>query len=67
MDKSRKVSDKEFDKLTFGKETINLQIPRFTNILIVTTISEATNGTKNVQTITYDTEEIKNFIEGEKK
>lgn len=67
MDKSRKVNDKEFKKLMFGEETIKLQIPKFTHVLIVTTISKATNGTGNVQTMTYDTEEIKSFIEREEK
>ena len=67
MNNSRKVNNKEFNKLLFGKETIKLPIPKFTDVLIVTTISEATDGTKNVQTITYDSEEIKNFKEREDK
>ena len=57
----------EKDELSFGNQKIKLEIPKFTNVLIVTTISEATNGGTNVSTITYDKEQIKNFIEGEKK
>ena len=57
----------EKDKLSFGNQKIGLEIPKFTNVLIVTTISEATNGGINVSTITYDKENIENFLEGEKK
>lgn len=56
----------EKDELSFGNQKIGLEIPKFTNVLIVTTISEATNGGTNVSTITYDKEQIENFIEGEK-
>lgn len=61
---TKKIKNSE---LSFGNEKIKLEIPRFTNVLIVTTISEATNGGTNVSTITYDRERIKNFLEGEKK
>lgn len=64
---SKKVNNKEFKELIFGEQTINLKIPKFTDVLIVTTISKATNGTQNIQIITYDSEEIESFIEGEKK
>lgn len=55
------------DELSFGNQKIGLEIPKFTNVLIVTTISEATNGGTNVGTITYDKKDIENFLEGEKK
>lgn len=57
----------EKDELSFGNQKIGLEIPKFTNVLIVTTISEATNGGINVSTITYDKEDIESFLEGEKK
>lgn len=57
----------EKDELSFGNQKIGLEIPKFTNVLIVTSISEATNGGTNVTTITYDKEQIKSFLEGEKK
>ena len=57
----------EKDELSFGNQKIGLEIPKFTNVLIVTTISEATSGGINVGTITYDKKDIENFLEGEKK
>ena len=57
----------EKDELSFGSQKIKLKIPKFTNVLIVTTISEATNGGTNVSPITYDKEDIESFLEGEKK
>ena len=65
---SSKHTDKEYiEKLSFGKQTIQLEIPKFTDVLIVTTVSQATNGTTSVSTYTYSSGEIKNLIqEGDK-
>lgn len=57
----------EKNTLSFGNQKIELEIPKFTNVLIVTTISEATNGGTNVDTNTYIKEDIESFLEGEKK
>lgn len=57
----------EKGELSFGSQKIKLEIPKFTNVLIVTSISEATNGGTNVDTITYDRKQIESFLEGEKK
>ena len=67
MKSTRKLNEEEFKDYFWEEQEIILKIPKFTNVLIVTTISEAKNGGTNVSTITYGNKEIEEFIEGEKK
>ena len=66
MEDSRKVSKQEFKKLSFRKKKITVKIPKFTNVLIITTLSNATDGTFNISTKTYDSKQIDKFLGGEK-
>lgn len=67
MKSTRKLNEEEFKDYFWEEQEIILKIPKFTNVLIVTTISEAKNGGTNVSTITYGNKEIEEFIKGEKK
>lgn len=58
MMSSRAIETKEFEKLSFGKEKIKIEIPKFTEVLIVTTVSRANNGTTNVNTNSYSSDYI---------
>lgn len=61
--KSRTVDNEKMKKLSFGNKKINIEIPKFTNVLIVTTISDAKNGGQNVSTKTYNSEEIQKLYD----
>lgn len=64
--KNKQLTDEEIEKLSFGTTKILYEIPKFTDVLIITSISRATNGNTNIITKTYDTEEIENMtIKGE--
>ena len=52
------VSKEVIENLSFGKEYIKLQIPKMTDVLIITSISRATNGNTNISTETYTADEI---------
>lgn len=58
MMSSREIETKEFEKLLFGKEKIKIEIPKRTDVIIVTTISQANDGSTNVDTITYSSDYI---------
>lgn len=58
MSNSRYISTEEIEKLSFGKEKITLEIPKFTKALIVTTISCGKLGTQNISTNSYTDGEI---------
>ena len=55
---SRAIETEEFEKLSFGKEKIKIEIPKFTEVLIATTVSRANDGTTNVNTKTYSNDYI---------
>lgn len=55
---SRNIDSVEFEKLLFGKEKIKIEIPKHTEVVIVTTISRANNGSQNVSTKTYPSDYI---------
>lgn len=55
------VSKKEIEKLGFGKEYIQLEIPKKTDCLIITTVSKAINGGTNVSTNSFSADEIEEF------
>ena len=61
--KSRTIDNEEIEKLSFGNEKINIEIPKFTNALIVTTISDSKDGGQNVSTKTYNSEEIQKLYD----
>ena len=61
---SKNIKTEEMKKLHFGKQAIKLEIPKFTECLIVTTISRGTDGSTNVITNSYTSDEIEEFIKG---
>lgn len=61
---SKNISNEEFSKLIFGMEKITIEIPKFTDVLIVTSISKARNGGQNVYTNTYGNDEIQEKLRG---
>lgn len=62
------VSKEVIEKLSFGKEYIKLQIPKMTEVLIVTSISKAIDGSTNISTVNYIEDEIEKINkEGEIK
>ena len=62
MKYSKHLDDENFEKNLFGREAIKLKIPKATNILIVTTMSDAIDGAASITTKTYDFEEIEEML-----
>lgn len=62
---TKHISNEEFKENSFGEQRINIQIPKFTDVMIITTISQARNGTQNVSTNTYGSEEIEELLREE--